>query len=92
SLLAASGLSMAFYEDGFDTSVYLANREPTSTLPVNTTPFEVMNKGKKPDLAHLRVWGCQCFVFVPKELRKKGALARYEAIFVGYEEHRVGWR
>ncbi|KAF9555186.1 hypothetical protein CPC08DRAFT_610317, partial [Agrocybe pediades] len=82
----------AFYADAARTIVYLKNREPMSTLPSDTTPFELMNDGRKPDLSHLRVWGCQCFVWVPHELRKKGDLARYEAIFVGYDEHRVGWR
>jgi hypothetical protein len=46
----------------------------------------------KPDLAHLRVWGCQCFPSIPPELRTKGGPRRYEAIFVGYEDNRIGWR
>ena len=64
---------------------------PTSTLPTNLTPFEVIN-GQKPDLSHLRVWGCDCYVAVPDELRAKSGFKRFRAIFVGYEEHRIGWR
>ena len=48
--------------------------------------------GVKPDLSHLRVWGCQCFPSIPPELRTKGGPRRYEAIFVGYEDNRIGWR
>ena len=42
-------------------------------------------------MSHLRVWGCECYVAVPDELRGKAAPKRFRAIFVGYEEHRVGW-
>ena len=46
----------------------------------------------KPDLSHLCVWGCQCFDHVPVELHTKGGLHHFEAIFVGYEEDRIGWQ
>src|SRR5882757_1497179 len=49
-------------------------------------------KGSKPDLSHLKVWGCQCFPLIPPELRTKAGPRRFEAIFVGYEENRIGWR
>jgi hypothetical protein len=91
TLLADSKLPLSFWGDAALTFVYLRNRLPTSTLPDETTPFEAM-KGSKPDLSHLRVWGCQCFPLIPPELRTKGGPRRFEAIFVGYEEDRVGWR
>ena len=90
TLLADSGLSMSFWGWAVLTSQYLRNRLPTSTLPVNMTPIEAISS-KKPDLSHLRVWGCQCFVTIPPELRAKAGPRRFEAIFVGYEEHRIGW-
>ena len=34
---------------------------------------------------------CQCFVAVLDELRPKAGFKHFEAIFVGYEEARVGW-
>ena len=90
TLLADSGLSMSFWGDAVLTIAYIQNRVPTSVLPMNMTPFEVM-ECSKPDLSHLWVWGCQCFVAVPPELRDKGGPHRFEAIFVGYEENRLGW-
>ena len=90
TLLAASGLTLGFYDNAANTGVYLRNRVSSSVLPPETTPFELMHV-KKPDLSHLHVWGCQCFVWLPHEQRKKGDLSRFEAIFVGYEEDRVGW-
>ena len=90
TLLAESGLPQSFLGDATLTIQYLRNRLPTTTLPNDTTPYECMEKSK-PDLSHLRVWGCQCFVHIPEELRTKGGPRRFEAIFVGYEENRVGW-
>ena len=91
ALLADSGLPMLFWLDAVLTRQYLINRLPTSTLPENVTPFEVITNGRKPDLSHLRVWGCECFIAVPGEVRAKAGPKRFRAIFVGYEEHRVGW-
>ena len=91
TLIADSGLPASFWGDAVLTVQYIRNRVPTSTLPDNKTPFEVFF-GKKPDLSHLRVWGCQCFVAIPSELRTKGGPRQFEGIFVGYEEGRIGWR
>ena len=92
ALLADSGLPMSFWLDAVLTRQYLMNRLPTSTLPDNITPFEVFTNGRKPDLSHLRVWGCDCYVAIPDEVRPKAGFKRFKAIFVGYEEHRIGWR
>ena len=58
TLIADSGLPMSFWGWAVLTSQYLRNRLPTSTLALNVTPFQVLTS-KKPDLSHLRVWGCQ---------------------------------
>ena len=92
ALLADSGLPMSFWLDAVLTRQYLINRLPTSTLPSNVTPFELIINTGKPDLFHLRVWGCDCYVAVPDEIRGKAGPKRFRAIFVGYEEHRLGWR
>ena len=82
---------MSFWCDAVLSSQYLRNHLPTSTLAVNITPYEVFRRSK-PDVSHLRVWGCQCFVAIPGELREKAGFKRFEGIFVGYEENRKGWR
>ena len=89
---AGSGLPMSFWLDAVLTHQYLCNRLPTSTLPNNITPFKSLTNGRKPNLSHLRVWGCDCYVAVPDELRPKAGFKRFRAIFVGYEEHHIGWR
>ena len=92
TLLADSGLPMSFWLDAVLTRQYLINWLPTSTLPSNTTPFEMITAGGKPDLSHLCVWGCDCYVAVPDEIWGKAGPKRFRAIFVCYEEHRLGWR
>ena len=92
ALLADAGLPMTFWLDAMLTRQYLVNRLPTSTLSANLTPYEVLTNGRKPDLSHLRVWGCDCYVAIPDELRGKAGFKRFRVIFVGYEEHRIGWR
>ena len=64
---------------------------PTVALPSGVTAYEKMNR-RKPNLSHLCVWGCQCFVAIPPELCTKGGPHCFEAIFVGYEEDQIGWR
>jgi len=69
SMLSGARLGHELWEEAFDTTCYLVNRSPTSTL-VDKTPLEVLY-GNKPSLAHLRVFGCDAFVHVPKEKRRK---------------------
>jgi len=48
-----------------ETTCYLVNRLPSSTLEDKTSQ-EVWT-GKKTSLSHLRVFGCDAYVHVPKE-------------------------
>ena len=81
---------MSFWGWAVLTSQYLRNRLPTSTLPTNITPIEALCH-KKPDLSHLRVWGCQCFVTIPPKFCTKAGPRCFDTIFIGYEDDHVGW-
>eukprot|EP00253_Pinus_taeda_P010933 PITA_10933 len=52
-----------------ETACYLVNKSPSSALE-DKTPQEVWTS-KKPSLSHMRVFGCDTFVHVPKEKRTK---------------------
>jgi hypothetical protein len=52
------------------TAAYIQNRTPTKGVSNNTTPYEMMT-GTKPDLTHMRPWGCDMYMFVYDHLRKK---------------------
>ena len=45
------------------------NRTPTAAIH-GTTPEEKFT-GKKPDLSHLKVFGCLAYVHIPNDLRSK---------------------
>ena len=92
TLLADSSLSQAatFWGDTVLTMQYLCNRLPTSTLPANMTPYELLYR-KKSNIDNLRVWGCQCFAIIPPEFCDKGGPRHVECIFVSYHEHHLGW-
>ena len=80
ALLADTGLPMFFWLNAVLTCQYLVNWLPTSTLPKDTTPYEVLTGGQKPDLSHLQIWGCDCYVAVPDELCGKAGSKRFQAV------------
>jgi hypothetical protein len=51
----------------------------------NKTPEEVFT-GKKPEISHLRIFGCPVFIHVPKEKRMKLEPSGKKGTFVGYSE------
>eukprot|EP00253_Pinus_taeda_P028705 PITA_28705 len=75
------GLGQEFCAEVVDTACYLVNRSPSSTLEDNT-PQEVWI-GKKPSLSHLRVFGCDSYVHVPKEKQTKLDSKYEKCIFIG---------
>ena len=55
--------------EAVSTAMYTLNRCPTKVVE-GKTPYEVWT-GKKPDISHLRVFGCEVFSFIVSEKRKK---------------------
>lgn len=55
-LLMESGLSKVFWAEAVNTAAYLVNRTPCTSTN-DKTPEEVWTK-VKPNLSHLRVFGC----------------------------------
>jgi hypothetical protein len=72
------------------TSCYLVNRSPSSSL-VEKHLHEVWI-GKKPSLEHLKVFGCDSYVNVPKENRSKMDNKFEKCIFIGYKDGMKGYK
>jgi hypothetical protein len=72
------------------TTCYLVNISPSSTLD-DKTPQEVWT-GKKPSLTHLRVFGCEAYVHVPKENMSKLDKKAKQCIFIGYKDSLKGYK
>ena len=65
SMLSGVRLGQEFWVEAVETACYLVNRSPSSPLE-DKTPQEVWTR-KKPSLSHLRVFGSDAYVHVPKE-------------------------
>ena len=64
SMLSCAELGHEFWAEAVGTTCYLVNRSPSSALD-DRTPHEVWT-GNKPSLEHLRVFGCDAYVYFPK--------------------------
>lgn len=67
AMLADQEVSHGFWPEAVDTAAYLHNR--TCSSRNDKTPLEKLT-GLKPDLSHLRVWGCKVGVHIPLELQE----------------------
>eukprot|EP00253_Pinus_taeda_P017725 PITA_17725 len=81
SMLSGARSGQEFWAEAVDTACYLVNRSPSLALE-DRTPQEVWT-GKKPSLSHLRVFGCDAYVHVPKEKRTKLDSKYEKCIFIG---------
>eukprot|EP00253_Pinus_taeda_P015414 PITA_15414 len=81
SMLSGARLGQEFWVEAVETTCYLVNRSPSSSLE-DKTPQEVWT-GKKPSLSHLRVFGCDAYVHVSKEKRTKLDSKYEKCIFIG---------
>ena len=86
TMLIASGLPRNFWAEALNLSCYTVNRCIIRPI-LNKTPYKLL-KGRKPNIMHLRVFGCECYVHNDG----KDALGKFdprsdEAIFLGYSSH-----
>ena len=81
-MLQGKNISNMFWVDAINTTVYLKNISPTKKLDLQTS-FEVFY-GYKPEVKHLRIFGCQVFAHIPKDERRKLDAKLLECVFVGY--------
>lgn len=75
---------MGFWSEAVRMAAYLKNRCPHKAI--GTTPYEAWY-GKKPDLAHLRIFGSRCYAHLEEDNRKKLESHTIEGIFMGYYAH-----
>ena len=70
--------------------VYIMNRTPTAAVH-GMTPEQKFT-GTKPNVAHLKVFGCIAYVHVPDEVRTKLDPKAENCIFIGYSLEQKGYR
>jgi hypothetical protein len=69
NMIIAQGLELEFWCKAVNTAMYIKNRCPTKAFN-SKTPQEAWS-GRKPDVSHLRVFGCKAFAYVLDEKRTK---------------------
>jgi hypothetical protein len=67
-----------------ETAAYVRVRCLSSSGHPTKSPHELLT-GQKPDLSHMRVWGCLCYVYIHSEKRKKLMDTAKACRFVGYD-------
>lgn len=84
TMLIASGLHKSLWPEAVRTAAYLLNRSSSSTC-TNSTPYEKWFD-VKPSLGHVKIFGTECFVQIPKQTgRKKWDPKAKKVNLVGYE-------
>ena len=84
------GMDVKLWGEAINTSVYIRNRCPTSSVP-GKTPYEVLHN-TKPEVSHMRPFGCVCYAHVAKDERTKLECKARKCIFLGYGETVKGYR
>jgi hypothetical protein len=84
------GLSKRFWVAMISTMKCLTNRSPSSVLGDKTLK-EVVNE-EDPLISHLRVFGCEVYMHVPKVNRIKLDNKSTKCIFIGYSKGAKGYK
>lgn len=83
TMLHHAKLPAEFWVDAVAAAVYIKNRCLHKAV-AEATPEEAWS-GKRPDLSHLRVFGCSAYVLVPSGDRGKLDAKCKRGVFVGYQ-------
>ena len=90
SMLLDAKLPKKFWAEAVSTAVYLKNRSPSKPLQ-DMTPYEAWHS-RKPNVRHLRVFGCDTYAHVPRDERTKFDSKARKCILLGYGQVTKGYR
>ena len=71
------------------TAAHVTNRIPSNSIN-RSTPFELWT-GVKPDISHLRVFGCRAYSHIPDQKRSKFEPKADICTFIGYAMNQKGY-
>ena len=89
-MLEDAHLNHVFWEDAVATANFIYNRIPHKGINYNV-PYELLYD-EKVDFEKFRVFGCQVFFYVPKQLRNKLTNSALPEIFLGYDNNPSAFR
>ena len=79
SMMCFTDVSISFWRYALETGAYILNRVPSKS--VASIPYKIW-KGRKPNLKHLKIWGCPAYVKIIFGHKLSARSDRYR--FVGY--------
>ncbi|MCO5554619.1 hypothetical protein L7F22_008151 [Adiantum nelumboides] len=82
TMLSMASLPPKFWGEAVITVVHIVNQ--SLSTPLNFKIPQEMWTTKKPNYNRLRVFGCEVFSHIPKDLRKKLDPKSHKCIFIGY--------
>ena len=91
TIMFQADLPAKYWEDAVAYVSWLRNRLPTAALDGKTTPHTLW-KGRKPNLAMAKVFGCMAQVWIPADKRGKFEPHAQWGVFLGIPNHTKGWR
>src|SRR5579875_1494527 len=90
SMIYGQGLGLEFWAEAVKNAAYIRNRCPTSAVH-GMTPQEAWC-GKKPCIAHMRVFGCIAYAKIPDASRTRLEPKSVKCLFLGYCEGSKAYR
>ncbi|KAF2355919.1 Ribonuclease H-like domain [Trinorchestia longiramus] len=90
AMLFDSKLSKTFLSEAVSTAVYVKNRSPTSAQK-DLSPYQALN-WHKPNVQHIRTFGCMAYAHVPKDEREKLDPKSKTCVLLGYGSGTKGYR
>ena len=91
AMLSHTNVTNKFCTKAIATAAYNRNRIATSANKEHRTPFESWY-GYRPDISHLRVFGCTAYCHVPDMERRKLDKKSRRMYFIGYSKNSKGYR
>ena len=91
AMISHAGLTNNYWAEAIATAAYLRNRTTTSALKEAMTPYEMWYE-RKPDISHLKVFGCVAYAHIPDSERRKLDKKAEKLRFVGYCKNSKGYR
>jgi hypothetical protein len=90
AMLNESGLPLQFWGEAVSSFIHVRNRCATSTIE-HGTPYQLWHN-RKPDISHLRIWGCTAYMHVQKDKRRALGPHMEKCVFIGYPAGYKGWK
>ena len=90
-MIAHAGLPHSYWAEAVATAAYIRNQVPTVDIKADKIPYELWY-GKKPNVSHLKVFGCVDYAHIPDAERRKLDKKAEKLRFVGYSRKSKGYR